>query len=122
MSYRVAPGLKVLLLLFSDCISPFPFTDEWAEKGEAHYRDLAVFWNPSNSLASKVELKIEIMGNHYCLFRKGMGGKEASSLKSIRPEYFFLKNISMLYQDFLTIPKNANRGFSYSYFPLMKFR
>ena len=62
------------------------------------------------------------MDNHYFLFTKGLGGKEASSLKSIRPEYFFLKNISMLYQDFLTTPKNANHGFSYSYFPLMKFK
>ena len=101
MSYPLAPGLKVLLLLLSDYITPFPFTDEWAEKAEAGYRNLAIFWNPSNSLSSKVEPKVEIMGNHYCLFMKGLGGKEASSLKSIIPEYFFLKNISMLYQDFL---------------------
>lgn len=59
MSYPLAPGLKVLLLLFSDYISPFPFTDEWAENGEAGYRNLAVFLESSNSLSSKVELKVD---------------------------------------------------------------
>lgn len=115
MSYPLAPGLKVLLLLFSDYISPFPFTDEWAEKRKAGYRNLAIFWNPSNSLSSKVELKVEIMGTHR-LFTKGLGGKEASSLKSIIPEYFFLKNISMLYQDFLH-PRTQIMGLVILIFP-----
>lgn len=52
----------------------------------------------------------------------GGGGKEASFLKSVRHELFFFKNIKMRYQDFLTTPKNAISGFSYSHFPLVKFR
>lgn len=72
------------------------------------YRHVALFWNPSNSYYRVKH------GSSLFLSTKG-GGKEASYLKSVRPEHLFLKNTKVLYQNFTTTPKNANTGFSYSF-------
>lgn len=71
MSCRLAPGLKVLVLLFSDYLCLFLLTNE-GFGAETIYRTLALFWNHNNS-CSKVELNV---GHHYLLSTKGRGARE----------------------------------------------